>query len=66
MKMKDRGQSWMTAKIIEFFSKWKDNQEKIRKAKGFPPDLWYFMHEQGYDPTKSEEIDEFIKDLDDE
>jgi hypothetical protein len=56
----------MTAKIIEFFSKWKDNQEKIRKARGFPPDLWYFMHEQGYDPTKSEEIDEFIKDLDDE
>jgi|TARA_R110000744_G_scaffold180286_1_gene299338 hypothetical protein len=55
-----------TGEIIEFFPKWLENQEKRRRAMGFSTDLWYVMHELGYDPTKPENIEEFMRDLEDE
>ena len=56
----------MGGKVVQFFPKWLANQEKRRKSLGFPTELWYFMHEQGYDPMKPEDREEFMKDLNDE
>ena len=49
--------------VINFYSKWKERQERLRKAIGLPAELWYFMYDNGYDPSKREDIEEFIKDM---
>tara|TARA_R110002020_G_scaffold185382_1_gene382960 strand:- start:2046 stop:2219 length:174 start_codon:yes stop_codon:yes gene_type:complete len=55
----------MTAKIINFYTHWKAKQEIRRKSIGYPADLWYMMLEGGYEPTNSDDVKEFIKDLED-
>ena len=55
----------MTGKIINFYNVWKDRQETIRKAKGFPEDVWYEMINNGYNPNNDKDVIEYFEDLKD-
>ncbi len=55
----------MTAEIINFYSHWKDRQEKLRRSMGYPADLWYMMLDNGYDPLSKDDVLQFIDDLED-
>ena len=59
------GLSWMTAEIINFYKHWKERQEKLRKALGYPGDLWYMMLDNGYEPTDIDDVKQFIEDHED-
>ena len=59
------GLSWMTAEIINFYKHWKERQEKLRKALGYPGDLWYMMLDNGYEPTNIDDVKQFIEDFED-
>ena len=59
------GLSWMTAEIINFYKHWKERQEKLRKALGYPGDLWYMMLDNGYEPTNIDDVKQFIEDHED-
>jgi len=52
----------MTAEIINFYKHWKERQEKLRKALGYPGDLWYMMLDNGYEPTNIDDVKQFIED----
>ena len=54
LSMVVRGQNQMTAEIINFYSHWKDRQEKLRRSMGYPADLWYMMLDNGYDPLSKD------------
>jgi len=49
--------------VIKFYPKWKERQEKIRKSLGLPADLYYFMYDNGYDPSNTKDLEDFIEDM---
>jgi len=51
----------MTDNVIDFYTHWKKNQEKKRKAIGFPADLWYNMLDNGYEPTNVKDVEQFLE-----
>ena len=56
----------MTAKIYNFEDYVKDKDEALRRAYGFPEEVWSLLKESGYNINDPDEIDQFFWDLGEE